>query len=74
MFSEVYVDPGGFKKVREACKKNNFLLFSCNMDSVVPSYVEKTKHNDYLNVSVKDNFINIVFFFKHFFWLLDPKM
>ena len=41
-FPEVYVGPAGFRKVRQACRKN-FVLFSCNMDSVVPCYDEKTK-------------------------------
>ena len=46
--------PGGSKKVREACRKN-FLLFSCNMDSVVPSYDEKT----IIPVSTPNKFIGI---------------
>ena len=39
---EVYVGPERFKKFREACR-NNFHLISCNMDSVVTSYDQKSK-------------------------------
>ena len=39
---EVHVGPERFKKFREACR-NNFHLISCNMDSVVTSYDQKTK-------------------------------
>ena len=38
---EVYLDPGRFDKVRESCR-NNLQLISCNMDSVMTSYDQKT--------------------------------
>ena len=41
-FSEVFGGPGGFRKVREADRKN-FLLFSSGSGLMVPSYDQKTK-------------------------------
>ena len=35
VFSLVFEGPGGFRKVREACRKN-FFLFSCKSDSMAP--------------------------------------
>ena len=44
---EVYLDPGRFKKLREACR-NNFHLFSCKLDLMVPSYDQKIKNLGFL--------------------------
>ena len=41
-FLEVFGGPGGFRKVREACRKIVHLV-SSKSDGVVPSYDQKTK-------------------------------
>ena len=38
--------PGGFRKVREACR-NNPHLFSCDMDFLVQSCGQKTENKKY---------------------------
>ena len=56
-FSCFYQGPGGFRKLREACRKN-FHLVAPPKTSVVTIYDQKTKKvndyksNDYFNVSV----------------------
>ena len=53
----VLVVPGGFKKLREVCRKN-FHLVAPSKTSVVTSYDQKTSelhdylHHDYFHVSV----------------------
>ena len=42
LFSEVVEGPGGFKKLREACR-NNFHLSLYRLDLMVPSYDQKPK-------------------------------
>ena len=41
-FSEVFVVPGRFRKVREACR-NHFHLFSSKFIARIPSYDPKTE-------------------------------
>ena len=53
-FPQVYLGPERFKKFREACR-NNFHLISCNMDSVLTSYDQKTKKVNEYQISEYDN-------------------
>ncbi len=62
-FGVVFGGPGGFKKLREACRKNVHQS-SSKSEIMGPSYDRKTKlfndkkSNDYFNVSV-ENFLKV---------------
>ena len=61
-FPEVYVGPGGFKKVREACR-NNFHQFSWKLVLGAPSYDQKTANKSRLLTSRLLKFERIRFFY-----------